>query len=172
MRAAAIVLSASAALSWAAFDPTLHAQEPAQEGWRTFSGYWSAVGRRQTLATEGERPAALVQLSGTVTLASPAGLSRAFRAEAIGFDEGRTLSTGRAVWTDAQGDVVFSTLKGESLGTGRRILGTITGGTGRYAGVSGDYELTWQYLVSTEDGDVQGRAADLKGRFRQRQPQR
>ena len=30
----------------------------------------------------------------------------------------------------------------------------------------GDYELIWQYVVSADDGVVQGRAADLRGRFR------
>jgi hypothetical protein len=76
------------------------------------------------------------------------------------------LSVGRAVWTDGRGDRIFSELKGEPLQTGRRISGTITGGTGRYAGVTGDYELTWQYVISTEGEIVQGRATDLRGRFR------
>jgi hypothetical protein len=70
------------------------------------------------------------------------------------------------VWTDARGDEVFSTLKGEPLQTGRRIVGAIGGGTGAYAGVTGEYELTWQYVVSGENDVVQGRTVNLKGRFR------
>ena len=54
------------------------------------------------------------------------------------------LSVGRAVWTDGRGDRIFSELSGEPLQTGRRISGTITGGTGRMRGVTGDYELTWR----------------------------
>lgn len=76
------------------------------------------------------------------------------------------------MWTDARGDVVFSVLKGERLATGRRIAGTITGGTGRYAGLTGDWELTWQFVVETEEGEVQGRAADLRGRFRRAETRR
>ena len=91
-------------------------------------------------------------------------------AEAIAFDDGRTLSVGRAVWTDARGDRVFSELKGEPVATGRRILGTITGGTGRYGGVVGDYELTWQYVAQDDDDAVQGRAVDLRGRIRKVAP--
>jgi len=143
----------------------LETQAPSED-WRAFSGTWSASGRRQTLRTEGNRPAAIIQLSGAVVLASPAGLSSAFRAEAIGFDDGTQTAVGRAVWTDSRGDLVFSVLKGEPLATGRRITGTITGGTGRYANIAGDWELTWQFVVETEDGEVQGRAADLKGRAR------
>jgi hypothetical protein len=129
----------------------------------TFQGSWSASGRRHTLPTEGSRPAAVVQLSGAVVLTDPAG---GFQGEALAFDDGASLSAGRAVWTDARGDRVFSTVRGDSLQSGRRIIGIITGGTGRYAGVTGDYTLTWQYVVSGEDDVVQGRAVDLRGRFR------
>ena len=143
--------------------PTPLAQESSPGGWRVFQGSWSAVGRRHTLPTEGARAAAVVELSGAVVLTGAAG---GFQGEAIGFDDGGNLSAGRAVWTDARGDRVFSALRGDSLQTGRHIVGTITGGTGRYAGVTGEYALTWQYVVSAEDDVVQGRTVDLRGRFR------
>jgi hypothetical protein len=133
--------------------------------WQRFEGSWSATGRRQTLPTEGG-DAAIVHLSGPVALTSRAGLSRGFRGEAIGFDDGRHLSAGRAVWTDAHGDRIYSVLQGDPLQTGRRITGTITSGTGRYAGLIGDFQLTWQYIVQGENETVQGRTADLEGRFR------
>jgi hypothetical protein len=96
----------------------------------TFQGSWSAVGRRHTLPTEGARPAAVVQLSGAVVLTDPAA---GFQGEALAFDDGGSLSAGRAVWTDAKGDRVFSAFRGDSLQSGRQIIGIITGGTGRYA---------------------------------------
>jgi hypothetical protein len=143
------------------------AQAPAADGSRTFQGTWTATGQLQTLPTETGRPARVVRLSGTVTLSGDTtGLSRGFRGEAIAFDDGRSVNVGRAVWTDAHGDRVFSELKGEPVQTGRRIAGTITGGTGRYAGITGDYDLTWQYVVQSEDDSVHGRASDLRGRFR------
>jgi len=143
----------------------LHAQAPS-EGWRTFEGTWSAVGRRQTVPTETGRAAVVTALSGTVTITSAAGLAAGFRAEVIGFDDGAGGGAGRAVWTDSRGDQVFSALKGEPVETGRHVLGTLTGGTGRYAGITGEYALTWQYVVRGEEEVVQGRAVDLKGRFR------
>jgi hypothetical protein len=140
------------------------AEEPG--GWRPFQGSWSAVGWRRTLPTEAGRTAAVVQLSGAVVLTQSAGVSAGFQGEAIGFDDGGRLSAGRAVWTDARGDRVFSVLNGDSLQAGRRIVAQITGGTGRYAGVTGEYTLTWQYLVAAEDSVVQGRTVDLRGRLR------
>ena len=139
------------------------------EGWRTFSGSWSARGQRQAIPTEGGRSAAIVRLSGAVVLAKT-DLDGGLLGEAIAFDDGNTLSVGRAVWTDARGDRVFSELKGEPVATGRRIVGTITGGTGRYAGAIGDYALTWQYVAQDADDVVQGRSVDLRGRLRKATP--
>jgi hypothetical protein len=107
-----------------------------------------------------------VRASGAVVLASGDGLSHGFRGEAVTFDDGQGVSLGRAVWTDEHGDRLFSRLKGEPVETGRRIVGTITGGTGRYAGLEGEYSLTWQYVLSEADGAIQGRAMRLQGRLR------
>jgi hypothetical protein len=73
---------------------------------------------------------------------------------------------GRCVWTDERGDMVYSELRGEAVGSGNRIVGTFVGGTGRYAGVTGDYRFQWQYVVDAEDGAVSGRVVDFKGRAR------
>jgi hypothetical protein len=133
---------------------------------RDFSGTWSATGTRQTLPVGGGGTAAIVHLDGAIVLTAGADLGAGFRGEAIGFDDGTSVAAGRAVWTDARGDRVYSTLSGEPLRTGRRIAGTITGGTGRFAGASGSYEMTWQYVVSGEGEAIQGRSADLRGRLR------
>jgi hypothetical protein len=73
---------------------------------------------------------------------------------------------GRCVWTDERGDMVYSELKGEWVGSGNHIAGRFIGGTGRYASVTGDYSFQWQYVIDTEDGAVSGRVVDLKGRAR------
>lgn len=133
----------------------------------TFSASWSASGTRHAIPTEHGRPATIFQLSGAVVLTVDVrGLSTGFQGEAVGFDDAGQLSAGRAVWTDARGHRIFSVLKGEPLAGERRVFGTFTGGTGPYAGISGDYQLTWQYLFQGDDGSIQGRAVDLKGRFR------
>jgi hypothetical protein len=157
----------SLALALATLEPAAAGkQTPATPDWRPFEGTWSATGRRQVVATEGGSVAAIVEISGAVVLTSGEGLSRGFRGAAIGFDDGQGASLGRAVWTDETGDRLFSRLEGEPLGTGRRLVGTITGGTGRYAGLEGEYSFRWQYLVPAEDGVIQGRSEGLQGRVR------
>jgi hypothetical protein len=137
----------------------------ADADWRSFQGSWSATGRRDTMPIENDGVAALVRLSGAVVLTGSSGLPSGFRGEAIGFDDG-SRGAGRAVWTDARGDRIFSALVAEPLGTGKRVTATITGGTGRYRRIAGEYSLTWQYVVDAGDDAVQGRSVDLAGRFR------
>jgi hypothetical protein len=84
----------------------------------------------------------------------------------MGFTDSLTGMQGRCVWTDERGDKVYSELKGEFVATGNHIVGTILGGTGRYAGVTGEYSFEWRFIVESEDGTVSGRAVDLKGRAR------
>ena len=57
-------------------------------------------------------------------------------------------------------------LRGEGTATGNRIVGTFVAGTGRYAGVTGNYEFSWRFVLETEDGTVQGQSVGLKGRVR------
>src|SRR5262245_25936928 len=108
---------------------TPFAQESPGEGYRSFQGSWSAIGRRQTLVPESGSVPAIAGLSGAITVSGAAGFSRGFRGEAIGFDDGGGMGTGRAVWTDANGDRLFSIVRGEPLEAGRRMIGTFTGGT-------------------------------------------
>lgn len=170
IRTAGVVAVLSLATAVAVGVASAPQEAPAAEGWRTFTGSWSARGQRQTIPTEGGRAAGVVHLSGAIVLAKGTDLGGGILAEAIAFDDGRSLSVGRAVWTDSRGDRVFSELKGEPFATGRRIQGTITGGTGRYAGIVGDYELTWQYVAHDDDDVVQGRAVNLRGRIRKGTP--
>jgi hypothetical protein len=134
---------------------------------RTLRGSWSATGHVVTLPTESGRDAAVVQLSGSLVLTDDSGAHAGFQGEAISFDSGNGTTAGRAVWTDSRGDRLFSVLRGESVGTGRRVIGTIQGGTGKFAGVAGDFALTWQYVVSSDDGALQGRTNDLVVHYRQ-----
>jgi hypothetical protein len=134
--------------------------------WLTFEGTWTAAGTRRTLRLGPNDRAAIFDLTGSVLLTGPQRPAVGFIAHAIGFSDSRTGMQGRCVWTDERGDMVYSELKGEWVGSGNHIVGKFIGGTGRYATVSGDYSFQWQYVIDTEDGAVSGRVVDLKGRAR------
>jgi len=141
-------------------------QTPLSGEWHAFEGTWTAAGTRRTLRLGADDRAAIFELTGTVLLTGAQRPAVGFRAQAIGFSDSRAGMQGRCVWTDERGDMVYSELKGEAVGSGNRIAGTFVGGTGRYAGVTGDYTFQWQYVVDTEDGAVSGRVVDFKGRAR------
>ncbi len=129
---------------------------------RTFTGTWSFTGNRQLMQLGPGDQAAIFSVSGSLLLAGRERPSLGFRAEIIGFSDSQTGMVGRSVWIDQRGDKAFSELSGESALPGHSIKGRFIGGTGRYAGVSGEYSFTWQRLSESEDG-VSGRVGDLAG---------
>jgi hypothetical protein len=132
--------------------------------WYAFEGTWTAAGTRRTLRLGADDRAAIFELTGSVLLTGARRPAVGFRAQAIGFSDSHAGMQGRCVWTDERGDMVYSELRGEAVGSGNHIVGTFIGGTGRYASVTGDYSFQWQYVVDTEDGAVSGRVVDFKGR--------
>jgi len=138
--------------------------------WRTFEGTGTATGRRQTLQMGPDRKVSIVNLTGSLLLVGEQRLGQGFRAEMIGYSDSLKGGTGWCVWTDSRGDQVFGEFRGGRIGTGSRFTGTLLEGTGRYAGVTGEYEFEWQYVVDEEDGTIQGRITGLQGRFRRNAP--
>jgi hypothetical protein len=137
-----------------------------QSGWRTFRGTWTSSGTRQTLKLDGDHFASIFDLTGSLLVTGDRGLGVGFRARAIGFSDNPAGMQGRCVWTDERGDKIYSELKGDWVGTGKSIAGTFLGGTGRFAGITGEYSFQWKYVVESEDGAVSGRAVNLHGRAR------
>jgi hypothetical protein len=161
--AAAASLLALAACSPA---PRPAGTPPAAVGWQEFEGSFNAAGTRHTLVLGGDRSAALIDLRGTLLLSGPSRPGAGFRGEVIALSDSATGLVGRAVWTDERGDQAFSELRGEGTAARNRITGTFVGGTGRYAGATGSYEFSWQYVVASDDGTIQGRAVALRGRVK------
>jgi hypothetical protein len=152
------------ALLAACAQPPAPQQAVPEGGWRTFQGTWTASGDRRTLETGGDRQASILDVSGSILLTGARGLGVGFQGRAITFSDGTT-GIGRAVWTDERGDQIFSELRGTTVETGRHVHGTFTGGTGRWAGITGEYDFDWTYFIEGE-GRAQGRTVGLQGRAR------
>src|SRR5688572_22901846 len=156
------------AFAAAACGPATQSPRPAAAPgeWLEFEGSWSAAGSRHTISLGKDRSGSIVALKGTMLLAGPGRPGVGFHSEVIGLVDSATGFQGRSVWTDEHGDQVFSELQGEGTAAKNRITGTILSGTGRYAGATGSYEFSWQWVMEAEDGSIQGRAVGLKGRVR------
>lgn len=134
--------------------------------WVQFEGSWNGLGSRHTISLGANRQGSIVDLKGTMLLRGSNRPAVGFQAEVIGLADSETGFQGRSVWTDEHGDQVYSELQGEGTAATNRIAGTILSGTGRYAGSTGSYEFSWQWVMEGEEGSVQGRAVDLHGRVR------
>ena len=155
------------AIAVAACGPATQSPSPAAAAeWMEFEGSWNGAGSRHTISLGEQRVASIVNLKGTMLLAGPGRPGVGFHSEVIGLADSVTGFQGRSVWTDEHGDQVFSELQGEGTAAKNRITGTIHSGTGRYADATGSYEFSWQWVMEAEDGSIQGRAVDLKGRVR------
>ena len=139
---------------------------PASVEWSDFEGSWNAAGSRRSIPLGAERKGSILHLRGTMLLSGRERPGVGFRAEVIALVDSDTGLVGRSVWTDEHGDQVFSELRGEGTAARNRVSGSIVGGTGRYAGATGSFEFSWQSVMEAEDGSIQGRAVDLKGRVR------
>lgn len=135
-----------------------------------FAGSWNANGTRRSIALGNIRRSSIIELKGTMLLTGEAKPGVGFRAELIALADSETGLVGRSVWTDERGDQLFSEVKGEGDAANNHIEGTFLGGTGRYAGVTGSYEYSWQFVIEAEDGKIQGRAVNLKGHAQIGQP--
>jgi len=136
------------------------------DAWHEFEGIWTATGTRRVIPLGPDRHASVGTFEGTLLLAGDARPGVGFRAEALVFNDSATALTGRAVWTDERGDQLYSELKGQGTEKGNRIVGTFVGGSGRYAGATGGYEFSWQFVLESDDGQVQGQSQGFRGRVR------
>jgi hypothetical protein len=112
------------------------------------------------------RRASIARFEGSLLLAGTSRPAIGFRSEALVFSDTVTGLVGRAVWTDERGDHAYSELRGEGTATDNKIVGTFSGGTGRYSGATGSYEFSWRFVLESEDGEIQGQSIGLNGRIR------
>jgi hypothetical protein len=168
--AAFLLMSACDQPSSPAASTTQSAQASAAGEWHEFEGTWTASGTRKTLNMGADQRSAIFELTGSLLLTGAQRPAVGFQAQVIGFSDTRDGMQGRCVWTDEHGDMVYSELKGQFVGTGNQITGTFIGGTGRWTGINGEYTFQWKYIVEAGDGAVSGRVVDLKGRARLSDP--
>ena len=134
-----------------------------------FKGSWTAVGSAQTLVLDETRSATILRLQGNITTESSAGLTPDLQSDCVGLNlkQAQRIGVGRCVWIDTDGDRMISEISGVLTGTVSKLRGLFIGGTGKYAGLEGDYELEWQYLSAIEEeGTINGYSTSLTGNWR------
>lgn len=115
----------------------------------TMTGGFQAEAHRE-IASGADSKAMVYSVLGSIRLAIGKAEPQPLSVECLGFDEtgkgGATVGEGRCVWKDAAGDALYVSLA--TKGSGNSY--TVTGGTGKWAGASGELVTSFAYLPAPE----------------------
>jgi hypothetical protein len=135
-----------------------------------FRGTMIANGTRTPFPFGDGRQVFTFKLGGHVSLQNPLGKKKDYWSECIGLADSTTGVVGRCVWKDLDGPEVYLTIQSDKLQQGSQVSGTIVGGSGKLAGISGDLLFNWSSVITQTDADgivnVTGQTKNLGGSFR------
>lgn len=133
-----------------------------------FTGVWIANGTREVLPFGPNRNFYTFRLSGHVNLKEPIGGELDFWSEIIGISDSKTGTEARCVWRDLGGRKLFIELKTDHMKSKEQVMGTIVGGTGKFANATGTLNFKWSSISFYKDDNrstVNGQTYDLTGNF-------
>jgi hypothetical protein len=134
-----------------------------------FKGSWIANGTRTPFPFANGRQVFTFKLAGHVNLKTSISKQKDYWAECVGLADSMTGLTGRCVWKDLAGPELYLTIQSTKLEQGSQVIGTIVGGTGHLAGISGDLSFNWSSVIALTDANgiisVTGETRNLAGRY-------
>ena len=136
-----------------------------------FKGGWIANGTRALFPFGSERQIYTFKIAGHVDLHNTTlGKKKDFWAECVGLSDMVTGVVGRCVWKDLDGPEIYLTLQSSQMQQGSQVTGTIVGGTGQFAGISGELSFNWSSVILQTDAEgianVSGHSKNLVGHYR------
>ncbi len=168
--AAAFTLIAAGAFSVPA------SADPAREG--SFTARWVVSGTWRGMGLEGTREVILADLTGRLDVTHGSGEIVDLATRCLVYSDSAKGGTGSCRWRHPSGDEIFVEVDGGLLAEDAPVSGRLTGGTGRYAGISGEFGFArWTVLQldreqrATEPEEPLGRSVtaftqELSGRWR------
>ncbi|RNC68255.1 MAG: hypothetical protein ED859_10975 [Desulfuromonadales bacterium] len=134
-----------------------------------FRGSWIANGTRTPFPFGAGRQVFTFRIVGHVSLQAPLGKKKDFWSDCIGLADTTTGMTGRCVWKDLGGPEIYLTIQSSQMEQGNQVVGTLVGGTGPFAGISGDVTFNWTSVTTQIDADgvvtVNGQTKNIIGRY-------
>jgi hypothetical protein len=145
--------------------PPSHAAESGE-----FKGTMIANGTRTPFSFGDGRQVFTFKLGGHVSLQTAIGKKKDYWSECIGLADSTTGVVGRCAWKDLDGPEIYLTIQSDRLQQGSQVTGTIVGGSGKLAGISGDLSFNWSSVITQTDAEgivnVTGQTRNLSGSFR------
>jgi hypothetical protein len=134
-----------------------------------FKGSMIANGTRTSFPFGDGRQVFTFRLAGHVNLQTGLGKKKDYWSECVGLADSVTGIVGRCVWKDLAGPEIYLTLQSDRLQQGSQVTGTIVGGTGLLAGISGDLWFNWSSVITLTEAEgvvsVTGQTRNLTGHY-------
>jgi hypothetical protein len=134
-----------------------------------FKGTMIANGTRTSFPFGDGRQVFTFKLAGHVNLQTSLSKTKDYWSECIGLADSATGVTGRCVWKDLAGPEIYLTIQSDKLQQGSLVSGSIVGGSGKLAGISGDLLFNWSSVITQTDANgivnVTGDTRNLVGRY-------
>lgn len=129
----------------------IHADQPLPASGQ-FTGQWNVTGEQQTMEFMDEREIAITRYRGQVNIKKGDGLPRSFFTECLSFGDTGGSGEARCEWVDSADEQIFIELTSRVVGSKGIVKGEIVGGSGKYHGIRGVFELeAWVYSTSNEE---------------------
>lgn len=133
-------------------------------------GSWIANGSRTTFDFGDGRQVFTFKLAGHVNLQTSLSKTKDYWSECIGLADSVTGIVGRCVWKDLAGPEIYLTIQSDKLQQGSLVSGTIVGGSGHLAGISGELSFNWSSVTTLAEAEgvvsVTGQTKNLSGTYR------
>jgi len=147
--------------------PLITQSQSAESG--EFKGTMITNGTRATFPFAEGRQVFTFKLAGHVNLQTSLSKTKDYWSECVGLADSATGITGRCVWKDLAGPEIYLTIQSDRLQQGSLVTGTIVGGSGKLAGISGDLLFNWSSVIAQTDANgivnVTGETRNLVGRY-------
>jgi len=148
--------------------PFLTHSQAAESG--EFKGSMIANGTRTPFPFVEGRQVFTFKLGGHVSLQTAIGKKKDYWSECVGLADTTSGLVGRCVWKDLDGPEIYLTIQSDRLQQGSQVSGSIVGGSGKFAGISGDLSFNWSSVITQTDADgivnVTGQTKNLGGSYR------
>ena len=130
-----------------------------------FRGQWSVTGEQQSMAFIDGREITLTRYRGEVNIQESDGLGSAFFSQCLSFGDTGKGGSSRCQWVDSRDERIYIEITSRVVESKTLVRGTFVGGTGKYDGIAGSFELeAWIYAASNkEEREVTAYTDNLRG---------
>lgn len=143
-------------------DVPARAETSAREG--EFTARWVVSGTWRAMGLGGSREVILADLTGRLDVTHGSGDIVDLSTRCLVYWDSAKSGSGSCRWRHPSGDEIFVEIEGGLLAPNKSVSGRLIGGTGRYAGISGEFAFDKWNALQLDREERSGEPDELSGR--------